>query len=589
MSLLLVILALLASQQQIRDAQIAQTGTAALTGTVMTDGPKPEPVRRALVTVTIGPQTSRQWQTSTDDRGRFALAGLAAGAARVVVSKPAWVTTYYGARRAGSTLGVPVALTEGQTTDIKVPLTRGSVISGTVFDERGRPMPGVPVRVLQVVTSPTGRRSFSTYSNSALVPPTDDRGGYRIFGLPAGTFIVSAQHRLSGHEVRQSTQAELQWAERVIAGASAASNPTSAAPDRGPSVTYATVYHPATTRLADAGVITLTTAEERRGIDFRMQFTVTARVQGTVTHGDGRPASGVPVSLVPKDAETPDAARQLILMEVGMAGGGMQPTAPNGSFVLAGIEPGDYYVLARTGVGGRGAGAGGERLWAMTEIRVDGRDVNGLALQLVPTASLSGRVVFDGTSPAPAPGLTTALRAVDGRGFSTQAPSAPPAADGAFRLDGVVPATYRLSATMPGWTMRTAVLNGRDIADSAFDVPAAGVDGLVVTLTNRPAEVTGVLYDAAGRPTSDLSIVLVGADPSMWFPGSRRTRPIVRPATDGRFTFGSLVAGDYLLAALTDVTAADLTDPEFLREVAAAAIKITVADGERKTQDLRIK
>jgi len=178
---------------------------------------------------------------------------------------------------------------------------------------------------------------------------------------------------------------------------------------------------------------------------------------------------------------------------------------------------------------------------------------------------------------------------VDGRGFSTQAPSAPPAADGAFRLDGVVPATYRFSATMPGWTMRTAVLNGRDIADSAFDVPAAGVDGLVVTLTNRPAEVTGVLYDAAGRPTSDLSIVLVGADPSMWFPGSRRTRPIVRPATDGRFSFGSLVAGDYLLAALTDVTAADLTDPEFLREISAAAIKIIVADGERKTQDLRIK
>src|SRR5688572_4701984 len=254
-------------------------------------------------------------------------------------------------------------------------------------------------------------------------------------------------------------------------------------------------------------------------------------------------------------------------MEVGMAGGGMQPTAPNGSFVLAGIEPGDYYVLARTGGGGRAAGAGGERLWAMTEIRVDGRDVNGLALQLVPTASLSGRVVFDGTSPAAVPGITAALRAVDGRGFSTQAPSAPPAADGAFRLEGIVPAAYRFGATMPGWTMRTAVLNGREIADGAFDVPAGGVDGLVVTFTNRPAEITGVLYDAAGRPTSDLSIVLFSSDPAMWFTGSRRTRPIVRPASDGRFTFGGLVAGDYLLAALTDVSSADLNDPEFLREV----------------------
>jgi hypothetical protein len=582
----LVVLALLA-QQQIRDAQIGQTGSATLTGTVMLDASKSEPVRRALVTVTIGPQTSRQWQTSTDDNGRFSLAGLAAGSARVVVSKPAFVTTYYGARRPGSTLGVPVALTDGQTTDIKVALTRGGVISGTVFDERGRPMPGAPVRVLQVVTSPTGRRSFVTYANSALIPPTDDRGSYRIFGLPAGTFVVSAQPRLAvGADIRQSTPAEVQWAELAIAGASAAGTAT---PEPGPSVTYATVYHPGTTRLADAGVVQLAAAQERGGIDLRMQFIATARLQGTVTYGDGRPAAGVQVALVPKDAETPDAARQLVLLEVGLISGGMRPSAANGEFSLSGIEPGDYYLLARTGGAGRAAGSGVERLWAMTELRVDGRDISGVALQLASTASLAGRVVFEGAGPGPSAGLMPSLRAVDGRGLSTQPVSALPVGDGAFRVDGVVPATYRFSASLPGWTMRSAVLNGRDIADSTVDVPAGGIDGLEVTFTNRPAELTGVLYDSAGRPTSDLSIVLFAADPAMWFNGSRRIRPIARPATDGRFNFAGLVAGDYLLAALTEVSAQDLNDPEFLREVAGAAIKVSLTDGEKKTQDLRIK
>ena len=104
-----------------------------------------------------------------------------------------------------------------------------------------------------------------------------------------------------------------------------------------------------------------------------------------------------------------------------------------------------------------------------------------------------------------------------------------------------------------------------------------------------PAEVSGILYDGAGRPSGDLSIVLFSTDRAMWFNGSRRVRPAVRPATDGRFTFTGLVAGEYYLAALTDVTPADLNSPQFLELVIPAAIKMAVGDGERKTQDLRIK
>ena len=113
--------------------------------------------------------------------------------------------------------------------------------------------------------------------------------------------------------------------------------------------------------------------------------------------------------------------------------------------------------------------------------------------------------------------------------------------------------------------------------------------GIVLTFTSAPAEVSGLLYDGAGRPSGDLSIVLFSADRAMWFNGSRRVRPAVRPATDGRFSFTGLVAGEYYLAALTDVTPADLSNPQFLEMVVPAAIKIAVANGEKKTQDLRVK
>lgn len=588
----LVLAVAIALPQQIRDLQTRQTGTAILTGIVMTDSPRPEPIRRALVTVTIGPQTSRQWQTSTDERGRFVLQGLAAGSARVVVSKPAYVTTYYGARRPGSTIGVPVVLTDGQTTDIKVAMPKGGVISGTVFDQNGAPVEGVPVRVVRLTTSSTGRSAFQPNTNSALIANTDDRGAFRIYGLLDGTYFVSAQPRLAPGAVLQTTSEEVQWAQRIVAGSGSARPAVTPMPESAPSVAYTTIYHPGTPRLADAAPVTLSPGQERSGINIRLQLVRTARVQGTVSMPDGRPGAGAVVSLLPKDGSLPaDAASVLIMVEVGIAGGAQRPAAADGTFVLSGIEPGDYFLLARTGnfMPGRATAAGIERTWAMTDVRVDGTDLTGLSLRLAPTVSVAGRIAFEGVPPATAPRLNLSLRAMDSRGFGAQNPSLVAEADGTFQLDGVVPATYRLGATMAGRTLVSAMTDGRDVADIVFEVPPAGLSGLVLTFTDRAAEISGVLLDAAGRPTSDLSIILFAANPDLWFNGSRWTRPIVRPASDGWFAFSGLAPGDYFLAALTDVSTADLTDDVFLREVATAAIKVTVAAGEKKTHDIRVK
>jgi hypothetical protein len=48
------------------------------------------------------------------------------------------------------------------------------------------------------------------------------------------------------------------------------------------------------------------------------------------------------------------------------------------------------------------------------------------------------------------------------------------------------------------------------------------------------------------------------------------------------------VSLDYL-ALLTDFDELDLFDDAFLEQVAAAAVRITLGDGEKKTQNLRLK
>ena len=54
-----------------------------------------------LVTVLLG-DSRQQYQTSTDDRGRFTVTGLPPGNVRLIAAKPGYVQTYYGAKQPGS-------------------------------------------------------------------------------------------------------------------------------------------------------------------------------------------------------------------------------------------------------------------------------------------------------------------------------------------------------------------------------------------------------------------------------------------------------------------------------------------------------
>jgi hypothetical protein len=130
--------------------------------------------------------------------------------------------------------------------------------------------------------------------------------------------------------------------------------------------------------------------------------------------------------------------------------------------------------------------------------------------------------------------------------------------------------------------------NGRDAVDTGVVVkPGENVD-LVVTFTDRPAEITGVLQDSAGRPAPAFFIVIFPADRALWIPGSPRLGA-VRPGTDGRYSRTALPPGEYYLAALTDVEDREWNDPAFLEALVPSAIRVTVGEGERKIQNIQVK
>jgi hypothetical protein len=164
---------------------------------------------------------------------------------------------------------------------------------------------------------------------------------------------------------------------------------------------------------------------------------------------------------------------------------------------------------------------------------------------------------------------------------------------GSVVVAGVLPGDYRPSIVDPtsaiprGWWLRSVLVGGRDVLDAPLVVEAADVRDVVFAYSDRHSELGGRITDAAGRSASGYDVVVISADRAHWTTGARRTRH-TRPASDGRFAFADLPAGDYLLAMLDDLDPADLDDAAFLEQLAAAAVRVTVADGERTTQDLQM-
>ena len=131
-------------------------------------------------------------------------------------------------------------------------------------------------------------------------------------------------------------------------------------------------------------------------------------------------------------------------------------------------------------------------------------------------------------------------------------------------------------------------MNGRDVTDRPFTVkPNDVLNNIVLTYSDRPSELSGALPDTAGKPASSYTVVLFSADRVFW--GFKTPRIAqARPTADGRFRFSNLLAGEYYLSALTGVDETDLFDPAFFEQLVNTSIKITLAEGEKKTQDLRL-
>jgi hypothetical protein len=579
------------AQQQ--DNQAAPTPAGLISGRVVA-ADSGRPVKRARVFLSAAELPGGRG-VLTDDSGAFELAELPAGRYTMSVSKSGFVSISYGQRRP-LMAGTPIQLADGQQMKgVTMSLPRGSVIAGHVYDETGDAMPGVLVRVLRYQYQQGDRRL-----TPAGTAQTDDLGQYRVWGLMPGDYYVDAQSRIN---LNLGTPAGGRGGARgggpggrggagAARGAAAGGGPAAAiagviagiaggnvaalfAPDDESQKAYAPTYFPGVTSVTEAKPVTVGLGQEAANIDFGLQLVHVARVSGHVADADGNTAWNGNVSLV---GDTGSGGRGGLGVNYGSR------IQYDGSFDIGNVPPGRYTLQAR-------GTTSDTPQFASEPITVGEADLEDVSVLLTSSASITGVLAFPagGTAPPDFSNVRVTAPAV-GPSIGGQ-PQGRVDKDGRFTVDGVSAGLHlvRPAGQLRGWTLKSVTLDGRDITDTPIDLRSGEtLQRVELAFTDKTNEINGTLKTDQGAPVTEYTVLAFSTDSTFWQPQSRHIAT-ARPDQNGQFRIRGLPAGGYYLATVDPAQQGEWFEPAYLEEHRLGAARVTLGDGDTKTQDFTVR
>lgn len=328
-------------------------GTSTVSGRVTLKG---KPIRSVMVVLQsqmIGSSSDpgSTLRAKTDENGRFRITKVTAGRYYLSAIAPGFVAVGWMPFEPECK---SLNIVDGENVEnIDLELKRGGVITGRVTDSNGQPLVDEQVELLKL--DKTGKPEFFYLQNLHEIDSTDDRGVYRIYGLPEGRYLVSVG----------SFQEEGSIAIQP--------NPTY----------YPRTFHPNVASESEAKIIEISEGTEVTGVDIavaeaRKAYDVFGRV---VNAENGRPVAeaGISYSSVLPDGRT------------GRVVSKGERSDANGEFHLRGVLPGKFAILADDN---RDSGFYSDP--TICEINDD--DLHGVEIKVWQGGSISGVAVIEGTN-----------------------------------------------------------------------------------------------------------------------------------------------------------------------------------------------
>ena len=314
----------------------AKDSTASISGKVTIKDKGAVGIVIGLLRVNSPNEKVRSYKAISDDQGNYKIINISPGHYQVVVATPLFVPDEAGR-------GKTILISKDETIEnLDLPLVRGGVITGKVSDVEGR-----PAIEEEVSLYPLEGKWFYLTPRGVF---TDDRGIYRIFGIPPGKY-------------------------RVAAG------PRNNFTRRGRGGLYSETFHPAAADAAQASIIEVTEGSEATNVDITFSRAVVRySARGRIVDGrTGRPVPNVTYGL------------KTILENGFQSTTTGEVSNSQGEFKLENLVPGKYAVFVRPAP---------DVAWRADEARFEviDHDITGLILKTTTGATLSGVMVLEGTA-----------------------------------------------------------------------------------------------------------------------------------------------------------------------------------------------
>ena len=508
----------------------------------ITSFPDGAPLSRARV-ILSRPGQEHSWVVITGEDGGFEITELeGADDYMLSASKTGYAPRMWGEHQL-PTPPTPLKLAPAQVlTDIDVGLVQQLWVSGRILDSDGTPFAGAIVSALRPVFI-DDRREMVTVAEII----TNDRGEYRLFGLPAGQYFISAVD-----------PAFLATRDH-----------------QGPLV-YAATFYPGVASPETATRLTLEPGQPRENVDFSLNIVKPARVSGKITSYDNRQLVAGAVVMSPFRADKP-ASYTVTDVDI----------RPDGTYEFANVPSGRFIIRSRGEIDREGLA-----LFAAFTLSVEGHNVGGVDMTLYPGARVQGLIEWGGTTPRPLNLSTVRVRApmADGNLFG-DALTGNITEDDQFMIRGAMVGSHflRVENLPEPWSLDVVYFRGQNVTD----IPLAfqfgdDIQSLRLVLTDVSTRIDGQLVSTPGDDFESYKVVAFPANQMHWKPGSRHIK-LVRPDREGQFHFHGLPPTVYYLVASRDVDESDINDPRVLDTLTASAVVIRLDRGEHKREELRIR